>query len=123
MDFTTEQVTLWVAIFGAFASSVSVYLSNRKKNRRNDFEALVEANTKFREEIRDDLKQAKEELEEAYRKIQSLELTLDKKDEEIAALKSKIESLIATIENLENTLRIYEEASTKGRSGGQSKAK
>jgi peptidoglycan hydrolase CwlO-like protein len=114
MEFTAEQLTaatLIISSISAISTGVFVYFTNRKKNRRNDFEALVEANTKFREEIRDDLKQAKEELEEAYRKIQSLELALYKKDEEIAALKAQILSLINTIKSLEETVKSYEDAS------------
>jgi peptidoglycan hydrolase CwlO-like protein len=57
-----------------------------KKNNRQDFDSLLEANSKFREEV-------KKELDASKITIEELKITVGKKDKEITDMQSSIAEL------------------------------
>lgn len=88
------------AVIGALAGW---YATRKRENRqdrnedstlmRSDFDALVKANTAFREEIRKDLEIAKKELENAKLRIVVLEKELESRAIKIMELERTIAEL------------------------------
>lgn len=106
--FSTEvTVAVVIGISGALITGIVTFLVNSKKVKNDDFKAIINANERFRDELRKDLQRCKEtilDLEvkieeyerqmEAYRdRIRELESTLIEKDKIIARHEATISHL------------------------------
>lgn len=79
--------TVGVALIGCFGTLLSIWIKSRitkQKAKKNSFQNIIDANTAYREEIRKDLKHAKEEvlacktiIEKLEKKVKDLEAQLE----------------------------------------------
>lgn len=75
-----------VSILTAIIASWSAYKIGKKKSQNSDFDLIIKANEKFRDEIRKDLKISKDEIEK-------LKTIVDSKDKEIGEMQTSIADL------------------------------
>ena len=90
-------MTAGAAILTGLVSLLGAILYNNRKQKtssQNDFTLLAEANTKFRDEVRGDLKLARE-------RIDNLEKDLDIAKKTIVKMDAELEEAKATIVKLE----------------------
>lgn len=73
MDFTGDQITIIAASISALVGGLATYFGLRFKKGKSDVKELLEANAEFRDEVRADLKAAKQELNDALERIRQLE--------------------------------------------------
>jgi len=89
------------AIIGALFSIVGIYLNDKLKNKKknsDDFQALIDANTKYREEIRRDLVISKEEVQTAWAEIEESRKIIKQLETKNQLFEDQILSLTAEID-------------------------
>jgi len=75
-----------------------------RRSKTSEVETLVQANERFRNEVRNDLIACKAEVEQYKKKLQDLEIQEKKHLGEIEALKSKLVEVEKRIEDYETAL-------------------
>lgn len=89
---STSHVEGTIAIVSALVSlSVALFIIFRK-NKGDAFESIIQANEKFRNEVRNDLIICKADVERYKKLLQDLEIEDKKHREEIASLKQKLDA-------------------------------
>ena len=92
-DFSINWTNIFIAAIGAIISLITIYINNwlkKKKKTSDDFQAVIDANTIYREEMRKDLSLAKEEIASSKREIENCKKIIQKLEIEIKELKDKI---------------------------------
>lgn len=84
----------------AILSSWLTYRVATRGNRRSDFDSITKANEEFRNEIREDLADAKEEIAGYKDRIEVLERELNDKNELVHQLQTQIFNLTKEIQSL-----------------------
>jgi septal ring factor EnvC (AmiA/AmiB activator) len=87
---STDYIPYVASAISAVVTGVVAYLVGKKKTARSEFNDLVTANSKFREEIKKDLDQAKATIEKLERTINEKSLLIDEMQTAIADLKQQI---------------------------------
>jgi predicted phage gp36 major capsid-like protein len=73
MELTPELITIIASSVTAIVGGFTTYFGMRYKRGKNQVQELINANTDFRNEVRADLKEAKEDLARALTKIEVLQ--------------------------------------------------
>lgn len=85
-----EVVTIAIGSLSALLTALVSYFVGRKKAKSSLIDSIMNANEQFRSEVRND-------LTEARREIEDLRLAMKDKDKEIAELKTSMNDLRAEI--------------------------
>lgn len=88
IDLAASKVI--VPIIVAIITGIVTYLGTRRKSNVDAFKQLIDANEKFRNEVRADLKLAKDENVKLRVTIANLETKVDAQRAEIESLSSEI---------------------------------
>jgi len=71
-----ELITALTTTATALITAISTWWLSKPKDKNDYFKTLLEANEKFREEVREDLKSAKAEIEKYKEKIEELDASI-----------------------------------------------
>lgn len=117
IEFSPYVVTAVVGFFSSLVTGFVTFLTMRRKNQTDAFRALIDANEKFRDEVRKDLEIVKGEKEEYRRLVEELQDRIRQYEKQINALRIEIaqykDEIIhyqSTIEELKTTLNNYNES-------------
>jgi peptidoglycan hydrolase CwlO-like protein len=93
-EFITASIPYIITVVTSLVTGWASYTVGSRKNKREDFDSILAANAKFREEVRKD-------LQEANGKIEKLNAALEAKDKEMSEMQ-------VSISDLQNQLMIRE---------------
>lgn len=106
---------LLIFIFVTIASTISAvvgglftYLGVKKKSMSSGFSSILEANERFREEVREDLKKTKQESESLKIKLNNIEIKYKSSVEQISDLQKIIIEYQREISELKTIIKQYQ---------------
>jgi len=80
----SSWIPVYISLITAVVTVLGSYLVAKTKQKTNDFQSLIDANTKLREELKDDLLKAREEIKtlheerrDCLQKVESLEIQVN----------------------------------------------
>jgi chromosome segregation ATPase len=107
--FLTEH---WKAVAIALTSvvtAITAYMTSRHKIEINEFKAVLQATREYREQLKSDLLEARNEREEGDLKLRAALKALEKTNEEVAELRRRISLYEEEIQLLRDKIRSYEQ--------------
>jgi predicted nucleic acid-binding Zn-ribbon protein len=81
-----EAITLIIGSLASILTALVSYIAGKKKATSTDFDVLIKANEQFRSEIRNELAQARQTIEE-------LRQAMKDKDKEVSDLQNSVNDL------------------------------